>query len=258
MAESIGKTVLRFLLWCLCYSAVAVIGNIVGSITGSDDIMSWTILSGFVLMTFLYLGKHYVELSFDRIERRVVWSSVGVSFLIAVAYVFVLVSIFTLIDLEQFFSKEIESLEKTGKHLFLGIAGWLYGCIFCPVLEEIGLRGILLGGLLKARCRPWLAILITAVVFALLHGVGVHSLASFVFALIVGWIYWRTGSIILCMIIHIINNSLSFIELDGLCKVVILLIFAGSMMLLALGLRWFAKKCTTETATQADGGQSCS
>jgi hypothetical protein len=60
------------------------------------------------------------------------------------------------------------------------------------------------------------------------------------------------------MIIHIINNSLSFIELDGLCKVVILLIFAGSMMLLALGLRWFAKKCTTETATQADGGQSCS
>ncbi|MBP5190223.1 MAG: CPBP family intramembrane metalloprotease [Bacteroidales bacterium] len=249
MAESIGKTALRFLLWCLSYCAVAVIGNIIGSITGSDDVMSWTMLSGFVLMTFLYLGKRYVELSFDCIERRVVWSSVGMSVLIAVAYVFVLVSVFNLVDLERFFSKEIESLENTGEHLFSGIAGFLYGCIFCPVLEEIGFRGLLLGGLLKSRCRPWLAIPITAVIFALFHGVGLHSLVSFVFAIIVGWLYWRTGSIILCMIIHIINNSLSFIELDGQGKVVILLILAGSMMLLALGLWWFAKKCTTETAT---------
>ena len=249
MAESIGKTALRFLLWCLSYCAVVVIGNIVGSITGSDTIMSWTILFGFVLMTFLYLGKHYVVLSFDRIERRVVWPSVGMSVLIAVAYVFVLVSVFNLIDLEHFFSKEIESLENTGEHLFFGIAGFLYGCIFCPVLEEIGFRSILLGGLLKSRCRPWLAILITAVIFALFHGVGMHFLVSFVFAIITGWLYWRTGSIILCMIIHIINNSLSFIELDGQGKVVILLILAGSMMLLALGLWWFAKKCTTETAT---------
>lgn len=242
MAESIGKTALRFLLWCLSYCAVAVIGNIIGSITGSDDVMSWTMLSGFVLMTFLYLGKRYVELSFDCIERRVVWSSVGMSVLIAVAYVLVLVSVFTLIDLEHLSPSEVESLEKTGEHLFPGIAGFLYGCIFCPVLEEIGVRGILLGGLLKLRCRPWLAILITAVVFALLHGWGVHLVTSFVFALIVGWLYWRTGSIILCMVAHVVNNSLSFIEMNGQSKVVILLIFASSMMLLALGLWWFAKK----------------
>ncbi|MCR5445711.1 MAG: CPBP family intramembrane metalloprotease [Bacteroidales bacterium] len=254
MVEGLGRTVSRFLLWCLFYCAVAVVGNIVGSVTNSDEAMSWTMLSGFVLMTIVYLGKHYVELSFGRIERRA--ASVGISVLIASAYVLVMVSVFTLIDIEHLFPKEVETLEKTGEHLFPGIAGLLYGCIFCPVLEEIGLRGILLGGLLKSQCRPWLAILITAVIFALLHGVGVHSLVSFVFALIVGWLYWRTGSIFLCMIIHVVNNSLSFIELDGQGKVVILLIFVGSMMLLALGLWWFAKKCTTETATQADGGQS--
>ena len=255
MVEGLGRTVSRFLLWCLFYCAVAVVGNIVGSVTNSDEAMSWTMLSGFVLMTVVYLGKHYVELSFGRIERRA--ASVGISVLFASAYVLVMVSVFTLIDNEHLFPKEVETLEKTGEHLFPGIAGLLYGCIFCPVLEEIGLRGILLGGLLKSQCRPWLAILITAVIFALLHGVGVHSLVSFLFALIVGWLYWRTGSIILCMIIHVVNNSLSFIELDGQGKVVILLIFVGSMMLLALGLWWFVKKCTTETATQADGGQSC-
>jgi membrane protease YdiL (CAAX protease family) len=240
-----GRTVSRFLLWCLFYCAVAVVGNIVGSITKSDEIMSWTILTGFILMTVVYFCKHYVELSFGRIESRMVWPAVGMSVLIAVAYVFVLVSVFTLIDLEHLFPSEVESLEKTGEHLFPGIAGLLYGCIFCPVLEEIGLRGILLGGLLKSRCRTWLAILITAVVFALLHGWGVHLVTSFVFALIVGWLYWRTGSIILCMIAHVVNNSLSFIELNGPGQVVTLLILVGSLMLLALGLWWFAKKSVT-------------
>ena len=254
MDEGLGRTVSRFLLWCLFYCAVAVVGNIVGSVTNSDEAMSWTMLSGFVLMTVVYLGKHYVELSFGRIERRA--ASVGISVLFASAYVLVMVSVFTLIDNEHLFPKEVETLEKTGEHLFPGIAGLLDGCIFCPVLEEIGLRGILLGGLLKSQCRPWLAILITAVVFALLHGVGVHSVTSFVFALIVGWLYWRTGSIILCMVVHVVNNSLSFIELNGQSEVVTLLILVGSMMLLARGLWWFGKKCTTEIATQADGGQS--
>ena len=241
----LGRTVSRFLLWCFFYCAVAVVGNLVGSVTGSDEVIGWTMLTGFVLMTVVYFCKHYVELSFGRIESRMVWPAVGMSVLIASAYVLVMVSVFTLIDLDHLFPKEIGSMEKSGEHLFSGIAGLLYGCIFCPVLEEIGLRGILLGGLLKSRCRPWLAILITAVVFALLHGWGVHLVTSFVFALIVGWLYWRTGSIILCMIDHVVNNSLSFIELNGPGQVVTLLILVGSLMLLALGLWWFAKKSVT-------------
>ncbi len=85
MAEGLGRTVLRFLLWCLFYCVVAVVGNLVGSITGSDEAMSWTMLSGFVLMTVVYLGKHYVELSFGRIERGA--ASVGMAVLVASAYV---------------------------------------------------------------------------------------------------------------------------------------------------------------------------
>lgn len=245
MTEGFGRTVLRFLIWCLFYCTLAVIGNIVGDVTHSDEVMSWTMLSGFVLMTVVYLRRHYVELSFGRIERRVVWPAVGVSVLIAAAYVLVLVSVFALFDFDYLFSKEIDSLDKTGEHLFPGIAGLFYGCIFCPILEEIGIRGILLGGLLKSRCHPWLAILITALVFALLHGVGVHSVVSFVFSIIVGWLYWRTGSIIPGMIVHVVNNSLSFIDLGGQSKVVCMLIFVGGLLSLALGLWWFARKCVT-------------
>lgn len=82
-------------------------------------------LSCFVLMTAVYFGKYYVELSFGRIERSVVWPAVGMSVLIVVGYVLVLLSVFTLIELEHLFPKEIESLEKTDKHIFAGIAGLL-------------------------------------------------------------------------------------------------------------------------------------
>lgn len=231
-----------FLLWCFVYFAIYVIGNIVGDITKNDEIMSWTILSGFILMIVVYLGRHYVELSFGRIGKRMVWPAVCMSVLIAAAYVLVLVSVYTMIDIEHLFPQQREHLDKSVQHLFPGIAGLLYGCIFCPILEEIGLRGILLGGLMNTWCRPWLAILITSLVFALLHGLGVHFVSSFIFALIVGWLYWRTGSIILCMIVHIVNNSLSFIDLSGQNNVVCLFILVGSLIVIALGLRWFAKK----------------
>ena len=244
MESGLGNTIKMFLLWCLLYCAVAVIGSIVGDITASDEIMSWTRLAGFILLTVVYLGKHYVELSFGCIGKRRVWSAIGMAILIAAAYVMVLVSVFVLIDIEQLSPKEFESLNETAKHLFPGIAGLLCGCIFCPVLEEIGFRGILLGGLLKSQCRPWIAILVTALIFALLHGVGVHFNVSLVFGIILGWLYWRTGSIILCMIIHVVNNSLSFIDFSGQTNVVCLIILVGSLLLLSLGLWWFARICT--------------
>ena len=241
MEESLGRTIKRFLLWCLLYCAAAVAGNIVGDITGSDEIMCWTMLSGFILLTVVYLGKHYVELSFGCIGRRKVWPAVGMAVLIAASYVLVLVTVFVLIDIEQLSPKEFESMNETAKHLFPDIAGLLSGCIFCPILEEFGFRGIFLGGLLKSRCRPWLAILITALIFALLHGLGVHFVVSLIFGIILGWLYWRTGSIILCMIIHVVNNSLSFIDLSSQTHVVCLIILVGSLLLLSLCLWWFAR-----------------
>ena len=244
MEESLGRTIKRFLLWCLLYCAAAVVGNIVGGITGSDEIMSWTMLSGFILLTIVYLCKHYVELSFGCIGKRKVWPAVGMSVLIAASYVLVLVTVFGMIDIERLSPKEFESLSETGEHLFPGMAGVLYGCIFCPILEEIGVRGILLGGLLKSRCRPWLAILVSALIFALLHGIGVHFVVSFVFGIILGWLYWRTGSIVLCMIIHVVNNSLSFIDLSGKTNVVCLIVLVVSLLLLSFGLWWFARVCT--------------
>ncbi len=111
-----------------------------------------------------------------------------------------------------------------------------------PIIEEIGFRGLILGGLLKMRCRPWIAILISALVFASLHGFGAIFVTAVLFGILVGWLYWRTGSIIPGIIIHIVNNSLTAIDLIGQSHVILWLILIVGLLLLAYGLWWFGKK----------------
>jgi hypothetical protein len=191
-------------------------------------------------MIIVFFGKRYVELSFGNIERRMVWPSVGISVLIAASQAFVFVSALSLLGVDHFFQgEELEHRQR----LVSGIAGILNACIFAPIGEEIGFRGIILGGLLKTRCRPWIAILISAIVFASFHGFGVHFVTAMLFGILVGWLYWRTGSIIPGIIIHMVNNSLTAIDLSGQPHAILWLILVISLLLFAYCLWWFGKKC---------------
>ena len=135
------------------------------------------------------------------------------------------------------------------QQFFSGIVGVLNACIFAPIGEEIGFRGILLGGLLKTRCRTWIAILISALVFASFHGFGANFVTAMLFGILVGWLYWRTGSIIPGIIIHITNNSLTAIDLSGQPNAILWLILVVSLLLLAFGLLWFWKKPINDSTT---------
>jgi len=239
MDEGIGKSVKLFLLWWTLYFATAVIGSIMGRVFKNIEIMKWTLVTGYLLITVLFFGKGYVKLSFGRIEKPMFWPAVGMSVLIAVALEFALCSALFLLDVDPFYQGE--ELERR-QQFFSGIAGALNACIFGPTIEEICFRGIVLGGLLKTRCRPWLAILISALVFALLHGLGANFVTATLFGILTGWLYWRTGSIIPGIIIHVTNNSLTAIDLSDQPHAVLWLILVVSLLLLAYCLWWFGKR----------------
>lgn len=245
MDDGIGKTIKLFLLWNSLYFAVGIIGVFLGHICKSEEIMKWTLALGYLLISIVYFGKHYVDLSFGRIERRMVWPAVGMSVLVAVAYLFVSFFVISMLDI-YLFMEESESLNKSDPNLFSGIVGILHSCIIVPIVEEIGFRGIFLAGLLKSRCRPWLAILITAIVFALFHMSLVKIISTFGFGIIIGWLYWRTGSIIPGIVIHIVNNSLCIVfafkdlSIDSLAIWWVILVVCLSS--LAYGVWWFWKK----------------
>ena len=247
MNEELMKTVKLFLLWLGLFLALPIIGAIVGRFFTSPanyEILKWSQLLGYVLMIIIFFGKRYVELSFGHIERRMVWPAVGMSVLIAASQAFVLFSALSLLDVDlQFQGEELERRQR----LVSGMAGILNACIFAPVGEEICFRGIILGGLLKTRCRPWLAILVSAIIFASFHGFGANFVTAMLFGILAGWLYWRTGSIIPGIIIHITNNSLTAIDLSNQANALYLIILVVGLVLLAYGVWWFWKKCKYDT-----------
>ena len=175
-----------------------------------------------------------------------VWPAVGMSVLIATSQAFVLFSALSLLDVDLLYQGD--ELERR-QQFFSGIAGALNACIFGPIMEEICFRGLVLDGLLKTRCRPWLAILISALLFALLHGLGANFVTAMLFGILVGWLYWRTSSIIPGIIIHITNNSLTAIDISNQTNTFYLIILIVGIVLLAYGVWWFWKKPINDSAT---------
>lgn len=91
--------------------------------------------------------------------------------------------------------------------------GYLAIGILGPVAEEMVFRGAVLRSLLKlfpAKAHWW-PILISAVLFGVVHG----NMAQFVHALpiglLLGWMYYRTGSIIPGLLFHWVNNTMAYV-----------------------------------------------
>lgn len=89
---------------------------------------------------------------------------------------------------------------------------WIYLVLLMAVVpaicEELAFRGFMFGGLLRDR-QPVRAILVTAVLFGVSHGVLQQSISATVMGFLLGWIAWRTSSVVPTILIHTINNTLS-------------------------------------------------
>ena len=82
--------------------------------------------------------------------------------------------------------------------------------IFAPFFEEWLCRGIILRGLLK-KVKPGWAIVISALIFGLIHGNLWQAIPAFIIGVILGYVYYKTGSLKLTMLMHCVNNTLSVI-----------------------------------------------
>ncbi|MBQ7254225.1 MAG: CPBP family intramembrane metalloprotease [Bacteroidales bacterium] len=80
--------------------------------------------------------------------------------------------------------------------------------ILAPLCEELLCRGLICRGLL-ARNKPWVAIVVSALIFALLHGNLQQGTAAFGLGLFMGWVYYKTHSLWATIAIHFVNNTLS-------------------------------------------------
>lgn len=82
--------------------------------------------------------------------------------------------------------------------------------LLAPLAEEIVFRGAVLRSLLDKQ-RPWVAIAISALLFAVAHLNPAQMPHAFMVGLLLGWMYYRTGSILPGMAYHWANNSAAYV-----------------------------------------------
>ena len=96
-------------------------------------------------------------------------------------------------------------------------------CVIAPVFEELFFRGFILQAL--KRHGNVFAIITTSILFALLHGNLVQAIPVFALSIVISYSVIRTNNVLIGILIHFLNNSLSIFELFFVKNVVISAIF---------------------------------
>jgi hypothetical protein len=110
--------------------------------------------------------------------------------------------------MKAFYDKVVELLgQMTGGPLW---SSFLLAAIFAPIFEEWLCRGMVLRGLLT-KMKPGWAIVVSALFFAVIHMNPWQALNAFIIGVVMGYVYYKTGSLVLTMIIHFVNNGTAVI-----------------------------------------------
>lgn len=105
---------------------------------------------------------------------------------------------------EQAYQEALQALRRAPAASLLRV------CVIAPAAEEILMRGFVLGGL-QAGYGAAAALLISALLFAVLHFNMVQTFSALVCGVVLGLLYLKTGSLPCCILAHAGYNLLSYI-----------------------------------------------
>ena len=172
---------------------------------------------------------------FGLVRVKRVWAAVGWSAAVFVGFYAVtalLVSAFGTPP-EQDLANDLEREQSAAAVL----AYFVTICLIAPVVEELFFRGFMFTVLTRRLGPVWSALIVGAT-FGLMHAGGSPALSLVALSLFgVGlcFLYWRTQSIVPCMALHALNNSISFVSTRDLEPAVGAAIVIGTVGAVAVG-----------------------
>lgn len=109
--------------------------------------------------------------------------------------------------LELFPDAFLKIIDKMGMH-----GGWsiLMLVVLAPVMEEVLFRGILLESV-RSKHSAGRAIVVSALMFGVIHLIPQQVVNAFAIGLILGYIYVRTESLWPVIVIHALNNAMAYV-----------------------------------------------
>ena len=91
--------------------------------------------------------------------------------------------------------------------------GYVAVGILAPLAEEVVFRGAILRTLLgiMSKKNHWVAIMISAAIFGAVHCNQAQFINALLMGLLLGWMYYRTGSLVPGILLHWVNNTMAYV-----------------------------------------------
>lgn len=154
------------------------------------------------LMMAVYLWKGgYIN------TQKVNWSPISTSFLFY-STLSILACAFLVSALMSHLKWIPDIMEQTFDFLQSGWLGIFTIVIAGPILEEVLFRGAITKALLQ-QYNPTKAIIISGAIFGVFHLNPAQILPAFLIGILFAWSYYKTKSLIPCILMHVVNNGLS-------------------------------------------------
>ena len=155
-----------------------------------------------LLFTVWYLWKAGYLTGDSRLYSPVSARCLGLTVLLAAG------AILLLDGLASVFSFLPNWLEDTFNIMQSSWTGILLMAVVGPMVEELFFRGAIERALLR-RYKPWVAIVASGLIFGIIHVNPAQVVYASLAGILLGWLYWRTRSLVPCMVVHVLNNSFS-------------------------------------------------
>lgn len=202
---TIVKLVFYYFAYQLGFSAAAMV---VAHLAVPMDMITMTSLAmvaSTLMMSWHLLHFGYVNLAEDKYkEVKLPVLAVAIVFIFAAMYVLNLV-------IEQ--AGIPNMLEETFIAMSRNPFGMLSIALLAPTLEELLFRGAIQGVLLNTLRKPWVAIVVSSLIFGVVHMNPAQIPFAFLLGMMFGWLYYRTGSLLPGIVGHVLNNSTAAINM---------------------------------------------
>jgi len=157
-----------------------------------------------LITLFLFLKTRWAEVSSAWISTRqwdvLLWSGVAS-----------LGTLLPSVGLQELMPELPDVAKDTFKLIIDNQFGYIVLCLFAPFVEELVFRGAILKALLGGMKSHWTAIFVSALLFALVHANPAQMPHALLIGLLLGWLYYRTGSILPGVALHWVNNTVAYI-----------------------------------------------
>lgn len=204
------KSIGLVLLWLLTTTIVDLIATLASYNNNSTYLILTSILKLLTLPIIISLlvkvfgVKTFEKNTFKKVTIKKLIYLALLIFCFRMLYNSFLLPFINKIPVNETIEESFEMMSSSILYLFLS------ACICAPIIEEVVMRGIMLNGFLN-RFNPSFSIFLSSLIFAIVHLNVPQGINAFILGCIIGYVFYKTKSLYLCMFCHFVNNTLAIL-----------------------------------------------